>query len=188
MDFIRKNWSRLSIALLFLLGGILGIVAFANSGLFKLANDAASTFYYIAMLTSVIVYFFGMVCVMILKSCAGKKAVSMAYMVMGAIVAILNLVVLFVCINDASKISLIGANAVDVFFRFIVVTLVFGFYPLIKGITRFIEAEMTPLPAKAAPAQPATTAAPAQATATAPKAKTATATAAKKPASKTAAK
>lgn len=185
MDFIRKNWSRLSIALLFLLGGILGIVAFANSGLFKLPLDAASMFYYIAMLTSVIVYFFGMVCIMILKSCAGKKAVSLSYMVMGAIVAILNIVVLFVCINDAEKISLIGASAVDVFFKFIVVTLVFGFYPLIKGITRFIEAEMTPLPVKAA-AQPAaaTTAAPAAA----PKATTTTATAAKKPASKTAAK
>lgn len=180
MDFIRKNWSRLSIALLFLLGGILGIVAFANSGLFKDA-DGVTMFYHIASLASVIVYFFGMVCIMILKSCTGKKAVSLAYMVIGAIVSILNIVVLFVCVDDANKISLIGTSAVDVFFKFIVVTLVFGFYPLIKGVTRFIEAEMTPAPAKVA-AQPAATA---TETETAPKATT---TAAKKPAAKTAAK
>lgn len=157
MDFIRKNWSRLSIALLFLLGGILGIVAFAYSGLFKDATGLG-LFYYIAMLVSVVVYFFGMVCIMILKSCAGRKAVSCGYMIMGAIISILNIVLFAVLVlNDATNvINLIGVNAIDVFFRFIVVTLVFGFYPLIKGVTRFIEAEMTPAPVKAA-AQPAAT-------------------------------
>lgn len=147
MDFIRKNWSRLSLALLFLLGGILGIVAFANSDIFTGVNNITK-FYNIALLVSTMLYFFGMACVTVLKAVAGKKAVSITYMVFGAIVSILEIVVLCVCMNEPNLISLIGVNAIVVFFTFIVPTLVFGFYPLIKGITRFIEAEQTPAPAK----------------------------------------
>ena len=170
MDFIRKNWSRLSLALLFLLGGILGIVAFVNSDLFTGVSNIQK-FYNIALLVSTMVYFFGMACVTVLKAVAGKKAVSLTYMVFGAIVSILEIVVLCVCMNYPYLTSLLGSNAIAVFFEFIVPTLVFGFYPLIKGITRFIEAEQTPAPAK-------TTAQPSAAPAEQP------AAAAKKPAAK----
>lgn len=156
MDFIRKHWSRLSLALLFLLGGILGIVAFVSSDIFT-GRDTVTKFFNIALLVSTMLYFFGMACVTVLKTVAGKKAVSVTYMVFGAIVSILEIVVLCVCMSYPNLTSLIGANAVNVFFMFIVPTLVFGFFPLIKGITRFIEAEQTPVPAKAT-AQPAATA------------------------------
>lgn len=146
--------------------------------MFRTAADGITKFSNIVLLISVLLYFFGMVCVLVLKSCAGKKAVSISYMVMGGIIALLNLALLFVCINDNDKISLVGTDAVGVFLRFIVPTLVFGFYPFIKGITRFIEAEMTPAPVKPA-VQPAT-----QPAASQTPAKATTATAAKKPAAK----
>lgn len=173
MNFIRNNWSRLSLALIFLLGGILGIVAFANSGMFNLDVDNATKFFHIALLISTLVYFFGMVCVTVLKAVAGKKAVSITYMVMGGIISILNIVVLCVCVNKTNLISLTqpypyGINAL---FEFIVPTLVFGLYPLLKGITRFVEAEHTPAPVKPA-VQQAATEAPAKAETAAPAAKT----------------
>ena len=161
MDFIRKNWSRLSLALLFLLGGILGIVAFVNCDLITANMPGIQKFYNIALLVSTMLYYFGMACVTVLKAVASKKAVSITYMVFGAIISVLEIVVLCVCMNYPYLTSLVGVNAVAVFFQFIVPTLVFGFYPLIKGITRFIEAEQTPAPAKttvqptAAPVQPA---------------------------------
>ena len=147
MDFIRKNWSRLSLALLFLLGGILGIVAFVSND-FLTGYTAVQKFYNIALLVSTMLYFFGMACVTVLKTVAGKKAVSITYMVFGAVISVLEIVVLCVCMKYPALTSLVGAYAIDVFFEFIVPTLVFGFYPLIKGITRFIEAEQTPAPAK----------------------------------------
>lgn len=174
MDFIRKNWSRLSLALLFLLGGILGIIAMVNSDTFKMFNllNGYQRFYAIAMVISAMVYFFGMMVVTILKCVAGKKMVSATYMIIGGIVTILEVVVLCVCVN-AELISLSGTNSAEVFFEFIVPLIVFGLYPLVKGTTRFIEAEHTPIPAKAA-AQPAA-AEPAKATAPAPKKATKTA-------------
>lgn len=156
MDFIRKNWSRLSLALLFLLGGILGIVAFVSTD-FLTGISNIQKFYNIALLVSTMLYFFGMACVTVLKAVAGKKAVSITYMVFGAIISVLEIVVLCVCMNYPYLTSLVGVNAIAVFFEFIVPTLVFGFYPLIKGITRFIEAEQTPAPAKTT-VQPSATA------------------------------
>lgn len=185
MNFIHNNWSRLSLALIFLLGGILGIVAFANSGMFSLDVDDTTKFFHIALLISTLVYFFGMVCVTVLKAVAGKKAVSVAYMVMGGIISILNIVVLCVCMNKTNLISLVqpypyGINAL---FEFIVPTLVFGLYPLLKGITRFVEAEHTPAPVK--PAVQPVEQQPAQAETAAPAAKPAAKTTAARTTKKT---
>ena len=127
----------------------MGIVAFVNSDLFTGVSNIQK-FYNIALLVSTMLYFFGMACVTTLKAVAGKKAVSITYMVFGAVISVLEIVVLCVCMNYPYLTSLVGSNAIAVFFQFIVPTLVFGFYPLIKGITRFIEAEQTPAPVKTA--------------------------------------
>ena len=161
MDFIRKNWSRLSLALLFLLGGILGIVAFVNTE-FLTGDNNVQKFFSIALLVSTMLYFFGMACVTVLKCLAGKKTVSITYMVIGGIISVLEIVVLCVCMRYPYYTSLVGPNASSVFFEFVVPTLIFGFYPLIKGITRFIEAEQTPAPAKMTTVQPTAAAKPAE--------------------------
>ena len=155
MDFIRKNWSRLSLAFLFLLGGIIAIISWANyADAIALANGLG-LYYFIALMTSTFVFFFGMVAVAVLKAVTNsKKAVSFVYMVMGAIPTILLLV--FICIANAqapSLVSFVGVDAMSMFYMLWVPLFVFGLYPLIKGVTRFVEA--TVVPAKAVVEQPA---------------------------------
>ena len=155
MDFIRKNWSRLSLAFLFLLGGIIAIVSWANyADVIALANGLG-LYYVIALMTSTFVFFFGMVAVTVLKSVTNsKKAVSFVYMVMGAISTILLLV--YICIASAqepSAVTFTGTAAMPLFYTIWVPLFVFGLYPLIKGVTRFVET--TVVPAKAVVEQPA---------------------------------
>ena len=92
MDFIRKNWSRLSLAFLFFVGGVIAVIAWINSGRIN-EGDWLDAFYNTALLISTIVFFFGMVSITIVKSMENsKKVVSIIYMVMGSIISLLLLV------------------------------------------------------------------------------------------------
>ena len=191
MDFIRKNWSRLSLALLFFIGGVIAVVAWINFPTRIVPEgDGFFGFHNIALLISTIVFFFGMVAVTIVKSLENsKKIVSIIYMCMGGIVTVLMLVLLTVLSIKGDPYTylffIFGKTAIDpiwgpvaVLYMFWVPTIVFGLYPLIKGITRFIEAEHIPAAVKQ-PAQPVAEA-PAEEAPKAPAKKTASKTAAAK--------
>ena len=153
MDFIRKNWSRLSLAFLFFIGGVIAVVARINSG--RIADgNWVDAFYNTALLISTLVFFFGMVAVTVIKSMENsKKIVSIVYMTMGSIISLLLVVLIVVASSNSNDVVLfVGDGAVESLYQLWVPFLVFGLYPLIKGITRFIEAET--VPAKAPVAQP----------------------------------
>lgn len=155
MDFIRKNWSRLSLAFLFFIGGVIAVVAWINNPSRIADSNWVNAFNNTAVLISTLVFFFGMVGVTIVKSMENsKKVVSVIYMAMGTVVTILLLVLIMVAnFNQPSITSFVGEKAVESFYQLWVPFIVFGLYPLIKGATRFIEAES--VPAKATVAQPA---------------------------------
>lgn len=159
MDFIRKNWSRLSLAFLYFIGGVFAIIAWANFGSRITDGSWLYDFYYISLLISTMVFFFGMVGVTIVKSMQNsKKVVSALYMVVGGIITVLLLVLIIVAgVNDSELASIAGRGAMASFYQLWVPFIVFGLHPLIKGVTRFIEAEMVPAPVKPAAAPVAET-------------------------------
>lgn len=161
MDFIRKNWSRLSLALLYFIGGVMAIVAWVNY--FAEASsllDAVHWIYrfeYIAVMIATLVFFFGTVAITIAKSLQNsKKAVSVIYMLMGTISTLILLV--FVVLASFQEVDLflpVGLSAISTFFTIWVPFIVFGLHPLIKGVTRFVEAVNVPAAAPVAQATPA---------------------------------
>ncbi|MBO4823181.1 MAG: hypothetical protein J5580_01270 [Clostridia bacterium] len=150
MDFIRKNWSRLSLAFLYFIGGVFAIIAWVNFGSRITDGSWLYDFYYIVLLISTMVFFFGMVGVTIVKSMQNsKKLVSALYMIVGGIITVLLLVLIIVAgVNDSELASIAGRGAMASFYQLWVPFFVFGLHPLIKGVTRFIEAEMVPAQVK----------------------------------------
>ncbi len=148
MNFIKENWSRFSMALLYLLGGALGIIMFISYGFADIfeAKNFADAFLILVPVLSFLVYFFGMVALLITKCVASKKVSSILYMAIGGFIALLNLVTFVVF---SSELNLAGAVDFNTLFVYVVPMIVFGFYPLLKGITRFIEAEVVAVKAKA---------------------------------------
>ena len=150
MEFIKTHWSRLSIALLFLIGGALAIVFYIDEFaiLGKTAAELGLTeseatgqkLFVLLPFVSALIYFFGMLAVMIFKT-LGKKCVGTIYSIVGALVTLFYVVTL--CMPWA-----FGMDATT-YWMVVVPLLVFGLYPLIKGITKFVEADYAP---KAAPA------------------------------------
>ena len=159
MDFIRKNWSRLSLAFLFFLGAVIAVVAWVNDSSDITEIGWLNSFYNVALLIATIVFFFGMVGVTIVKSMQNsKKIVSAIYMCAGGLITVLLLVLIVVAgINDTNLILIYGDRAIDHLYQLWVPFLVFGLYPLIKGVTRFIEAETVPAQVKPAAAPVAET-------------------------------
>ena len=155
MDFIRKNWSRLSLAFLYLIGGVIAVVAWVNNWDSITGSEGIEKFFYISVFISTIMFFFGMVCVTLVKAIVNsKKAVSAIYMVFGSVITILLMVFIIVASSQQYEVVLFAsANALESFYMLWVPFIVFGLYPLIKGATRFIEASN--VPAKAEVAQPA---------------------------------
>ena len=190
MDFIRKNWSRLSLAFLFFLGGVIAVIAWINnSG--RIANaDWLNAFYNTVLLISTIVFFFGMVGIAIMKSMQNsKKIVSMLYMSIGGLITLMLLILIIVAgCNQSTLVLVFGNGAVTSFYQLWVPFFVFGMHPLIKGVTRFIEAETVPAKATVKPAAAPVTETVKAEKAAAPKAAAPKATApAAKPAAKKAA-
>ena len=138
MEFIKTHWSRLSIALLFLIGGALAIVCYIADNAFA-ASGAAAMWYVIVPFASAMLYFFGMLTIMILKAMLDKKCVAWIYIIIGTLVLLGNITA--ICAYPL-------ALNVDAFWIVIVPLLVFGLYPLLKGITKFVESG---IPAKPAP-------------------------------------
>ena len=184
MDFIRKNWSRLSLAFIYLIGLVIAVVAWVNNWDYIAETEGAYMFFMLSVFISTIMFFLGMVCVNVVKAiCNSKKAVSAIYMVVGGIITVLLVVLIIVAGNQGFELASF-TSSVAVFSTYLlwVPFIVFGLYPLVKGVTRFIEG--VTVPAKAEVAQPAQPAAKpvAETPAEAPKApakKTATATKAK---------
>lgn len=154
MDFIRKNWSRLSLAFLYFIGGVIAVIAWINNSSHIADADWLNAFYNTALLISTIVFFFGMVGVTIVKSMQNsKKVVSALYMCVGGLITVLLLVLIVVAsCNQADLILIYGNGAITSFYQLWVPFLVFGLHPLIKGVTRFIEAEHVPAQATVKPA------------------------------------
>ena len=154
MDFIRKNWSRLSLALLFLIAGVFAIVAWVTDSVYLFEYVESGAFFKVAILISTIAFFFGMVAVCLAKSFPNsKKAVSIIYMVMGAVSTIILLVYVCVAANqEPDMVTISGVYSSVIFYMLWVPLFVFGLHPLIKGVTRFVET--TTVPAKATVAQP----------------------------------
>ena len=167
MDFIRKNWSRLSLAFFYFIGGVIAVIAWINYGSRITGGNWVNDFYNIALLISTMVFFFGMVGVTVIKTLQNsKKVVSALYMCVGGLITVLLLVFVVVAsCNDSTLILMSGSSSLATLYQFWVPFLVFGLHPLIKGVTRFIEAEMAPAPVAAKPVAPV-----AEATAEAPKA------------------
>ena len=153
MDFIRKNWSRLSLAFIYLIGTVIAVVAWVNNWNYIADSEGVAKFFFISMFISTIMFFLGMVCISVVKavSCS-KKAVSAIYMAMGGVISVLLLVFIIVASSQQFELVLFTGNTAVVSLYFLWVPfIVFGLYPLVKGVTRFIEA--TNVPAKVA-AQP----------------------------------
>lgn len=155
MDFIRKNWSRLSLAFIYLIGLVIAVVAWVNNWDLISGTEGIDMFFMLSVFISTIMFFLGMVCVNVVKAiCNSKKAVSAIYMVVGSIITVLLVVLIIVAGNQGHElVSFVGDYAVTSLYYLWVPFIVFGLYPLVKGATRFIEASNTP--AKAEVAQPA---------------------------------
>ena len=155
MDFIRKNWSRLSLAFIYLIGLVIAVVAWVNNWDYIAETEGTYMFFMLSVFISTIMFFLGMVCVNVVKAiCNSKKAVSAIYMVVGSIITVLLVVLIIVAGNQGHElVSFVGDYAVTSLYYLWVPFIVFGLYPLVKGATRFIEASNTP--AKAEVAQPA---------------------------------
>ena len=75
MDFIRKNWSRLSLAFLFFIGGVIAVIAWINNTGRIVNADWLNAFYNTALLITTIVFFFGMVGITVTKSNQNSKKI-----------------------------------------------------------------------------------------------------------------
>ncbi len=153
MDFIRKNWSRLSLAFLYLIGGVIAVIAWViNAKSIFSSEDWLVQFNSIALLVSTIAFFFGMVAITIVKSLQSKKAVSVIYMVIGGIATLALLVYIIVAsCQNADLVVFAGEEAQIRFYMLWVPFIVFGLHPLIKGVTRFVESTAIPAKAPVAP-------------------------------------
>jgi peptidoglycan/LPS O-acetylase OafA/YrhL len=139
MEFIQKHWARLSVALLFLIGGILAIISYSTDS-FDALNGTEDWFPFIAA----ILFFFGSSAVAILKIFA-PKIVGLVYGIMGGVITILFTVVL-------ATDNTIDDFGVNVFWYYIVPLLVFGVQPLVRGLIKFVEGDKVFVPAEAKPA------------------------------------
>ncbi len=152
MDFIRKNWSRLSIALLYLVGGVLAVVAWVNFYSVDASFSAIVNFRMIATLIATLAFFLGMIAIAIVKSVTcSKKAVSLVYMIMGGVATIAMLAYIITASFQDSPLFFGGIEGLLSFYQIWVPFFVFALHPLVKGVTRFIE--MATVPAKAAPVE-----------------------------------
>lgn len=154
MDFIRKNWSRLSLAFLYLIGGVVAVIAWVNNKAMFSVGGWMERMYFITACVSTIAFFFGMAAIAVVKSLQNsKKAVSVIYMVLGGLVTLMLLTVVIVA--TCKNVEMIAfTNFLSLYLVWIPL-FVFGLHPLIKGVTRFIEATNVPAKAPAAPvAQP----------------------------------
>ena len=158
MDFIRKNWSRLSLAFIYLIGAVIAVVAWVNNWNYIADAEGIEKFFFISMFISTIMFFLGMVCICVVKavSCS-KKAVSAIYIAMGGLISALLMV--FIVVASCQQYDMVlftGDTAVMSLYFLWIPLIVFGLYPLVKGVTRFIEAVNVPAQAAAQPvAQPA---------------------------------
>ncbi len=169
MDFIRKNWSRLSIALLYLVGGVLAVVAWVNFYTVGVSFSAMLNFRLIATLIATFAFFLGMIAIAIVKSVtASKKAVSLVYMLMGGVATIAMLAYIITASFQDSSLFLGGVAGLESLYQLWIPFIVFALHPLVKGVTRFIE--MATVPAKAAPVEQPAVEAPAEEKAPAKKA------------------
>ena len=156
MDYIRKNWSRLSLALLYFVGGVIAVIAWINNSGHVADKDWLNALYNTIVVIATVLYFFGMVGVTIMKTMQNsKKIVSILYMTIGALISVMMLVL--ICIassNQADLILIYGDGAITAFYQLYVPFIVFGLHALIKGVTRFIEAEGIPAKAAVQPVAP----------------------------------
>ena len=182
MDFIRKNWSRLSLAFIYLVGAVIAVVAWVNNWNVITDNKGIEKFFYLSVFISTIVFFLGMITVNIVKAVSSsKKTVSAIYMVVGGLITVLLVVFIIVAgCQQYSAVLFTGSGALESLYLLWVPFFIFGLYPLVKGTTRFIEGATFPVKAEAAQpvAKPAAETpaeapkVPAKKTATATKAKT----------------
>lgn len=154
MDFIRKNWSRLSLAFLYFIGAVIAVVAWVNNWNLITDSKGIEKFFFLSVFISTIVFFLGMIAVNVVKAVSSsKKTVSAIYMVVGGLITVL--LVVFVIVAGCQQYSVVlftGSNAITSLYLLWVPFFVFGLYPLVKGTTRFIEGAT--VPAKAEVAQP----------------------------------
>jgi hypothetical protein len=131
MEFIKTHWSRLSLALLFLLGGIVAIVCYLVGDAFNATamSTTTDTIGTILPFVSALVFFFGMAAVMLFKAFDKTKYVGIFYGVIGGLVTLANVIVM--CIYNVMS--------VNGFWTIIVPLIVFGLHPLLKGLTKFVE-------------------------------------------------
>ncbi|MDR1917978.1 MAG: hypothetical protein LBQ05_03250 [Christensenellaceae bacterium] len=137
MEFIQKHWARLAMALLFLIGGVIAIVAYAD--VFGDLDGVAGWFPFIGA----VLFFFGSSAVALLKVFA-PKVVGIVYGTVGGIITILFTVVL--AVED------FGGFGVDTFWKYVVPLTVFGVQPLVRGLIKFVEGDRPLAVAKPAPA------------------------------------
>jgi hypothetical protein len=132
MEFIKKHWSRLSIALLFLVGGILAIVFYAADGMFDFTGkETSEVIGAIVPFVSALLFFFGMTAVMLMKIYL-PKYVGIIYGIVGGVITLAY--VILICIYPIKTDS-------NNFWIVIVPLIAFGLYPLLKGVTKFVESE-----------------------------------------------
>lgn len=143
MEFLRKHWARLSMALLFLLGGVATIALYWAS--FADLADASNKMVAWAPFVAAVLFFFGMALVAVLKICA-PKFVGFAYGIIGAVITVLFTVIL--AVEDFE-----GEFQVNVYWMYVVPLIVFGIQPLVRGLIKFIEREYPAAAAEAPKAE-----------------------------------
>ena len=133
---------------------MIAVIAWINYGSRITDGGWVADFYNIALLISTMVFFFGMVGVTVIKTLQNsKKVVSALYMCIGGLITVLLLVLVVVTsCNQTDLILIYGSGAITALYQLWVPFLVFGLYPLIKGVTRFIEAEQVPAQVTVKPA------------------------------------
>jgi hypothetical protein len=131
MEFFQKHWARLSMALLFLLGGAATIVLYVGD--FDILEGIVGWAPFIAA----VLFFFGMSAVGFLKIFA-PKFVGFIYFGIGAAITLLFTIILAV-----NKFE--GELLVNIYWWYVVPLIVFGIQPLVRGLIKFIESER-PLP------------------------------------------
>lgn len=128
MGFFQKHWARLSMALLFLLGGIATIVLYASD--FDVLEKTIVAW---APFIAAVLFFFGMSAVGLLKIFA-PKFVGFVYGIIGAVITVLFTVIL--AVEDFE-----GELLVNIYWWYVVPLIVFGIQPLVRGLIKFIEGD-----------------------------------------------
>jgi hypothetical protein len=141
MEFFQKHWARLSMALLFLIGGVATIVLYAQD--FDYLADQSNQMVAWAPFIAAVLFFFGMSAVGFLKIFA-PKFVGFVYGIIGAVITVLFTIILAVE-------NFGGFYLVDIYWLYVVPLIVFGIQPLVRGLIKFIEREEPFAPKAEAP-------------------------------------